>query len=84
MVTTSRYIEIIVEDTGVGISEEDLNIIFEPLVRLHYAERNGINGSGIGLAIVKSLVEQMQGTIRVISQTEIGSKFIITLPTGES
>ncbi|MFT5163073.1 MAG: signal transduction histidine kinase [Alteromonadaceae bacterium] len=82
--TTSRYIEIIVEDTGVGISEENLNIIFEPLVRLHYAERNGINGSGIGLAIVKSLVEQMQGTIRVISQTEIGSKFIITLPTGES
>ncbi|MFT4924032.1 MAG: signal transduction histidine kinase [Phenylobacterium sp.] len=81
---SERYVEITIEDTGIGIAPSELSNIFEPLVRLPYAEQQCIEGSGIGLTIVKNLVEKMQGTITVTSQPGVGSKFTITLLNGKT
>lgn len=71
-----------VKDTGVGISEDEQQKVFEPLSRLDYAEQNSIEGTGIGLSIVKNLVEKMNGTIELSSEPGQGSEFTVTLPKG--
>lgn len=74
-------VRISVKDTGIGISEENQNIIFNRFVQVM---DNGISvkkGSGIGLTLVKSLVELHNGTIEVKSEINKGSEFIITLPS---
>jgi two-component system sensor histidine kinase HydH len=63
-----------VSDTGIGISEEKLGIIFTPF----YTNKN--RGTGLGLAIVKNIIEEHNGTIEVESETGKGTTFIITLP----
>lgn len=72
--------EIIIKDNGIGMSEEFLNVIFEPFVH----DKAGINrkgqGSGLGLAISKRIVELMGGDIFVTSKEGVGSEFVITLP----
>ncbi|MFT4928424.1 MAG: two-component system aerobic respiration control sensor histidine kinase ArcB [Phenylobacterium sp.] len=69
-----------VKDTGIGISPEDIANIFN----LYYkgGDNKGLNalGSGIGLAVSKALVEKMDGTVKVSSEINIGSQFIVTLP----
>ncbi len=81
---SAETLEIIVQDSGIGINEEDMLNIFNPFTRLPYAEHNCIDGSGIGLSIVKNLVEKMQGTITVSSEIGVGSQFTVTLATGET
>lgn len=73
------YVSIQIEDTGVGMSEKNINEIFEPFNRIAN-EYTGIEGAGIGLYITKKLIEQMQGTIKVKSTPGVGSTFIIGLP----
>jgi hypothetical protein len=68
-----------VADTGHGIEPERLRHAFEPFNRLG-AEATAIEGSGIGLAIVKVLVEHMGGSVEVQSQLGMGSEFIVCLP----
>ena len=68
-----------VADTGIGIPADRLGQIFEPFNRLG-AENSGVQGSGIGLAIVKVLVESMDGQIQVRSESGEGSEFIVRLP----
>ena len=67
-----------VEDTGRGLSEEQISHLFEPFNRLGI-EREGISGTGIGLAIVRSSVQQMGGQVRVRSQPGHGSCFELQL-----
>jgi hypothetical protein len=67
-----------VADTGRGMSEAQLQQLFEPFNRLG-ADREAIEGTGIGLAIVKALVERMGGHIAVRSQVGVGSVFELTL-----
>ena len=67
-----------VADTGVGIAPEHLQHVFEPFNRVG-AEATDVEGSGIGLAIVKVLVESMGGTVQVRSQPGLGSEFIVSL-----
>lgn len=74
------YVEIQIEDTGIGISSVDLPFIFDSFYRVKHPEISLVEGSGLGLAIVKSIVEQHQGTIKVSSQLGQGSCFIIRLP----
>ena len=75
----SKY-QIIVEDTGIGMSEHFLTHLFEPYAReTHFATRPTI-GTGLGMPIVKSLVQQMSGEISVESELGKGSKFTVTLP----
>ncbi len=70
-----RQIEISIEDTGVGIESAKLSKIFEP----HYT--NKPQGNGVGLAVVKHVIEQFDGRIHVRSWPGEGSHFLISLPT---
>jgi len=66
-------------DTGVGIAPEDLAHVFEPFHR--GAHRHGpIEGTGIGLAVTRALVELMHGRLEAQSTPEVGSTFAVTLP----
>jgi len=75
-----RLTTINVADTGAGMSEGQLERLFTPFERLG-AERSGVEGTGLGLALVKGLIEAMSGTIHVESVVEQGSCFAVTLPT---
>lgn len=74
------FVEISVKDTGIGIPEDKLNFIFKRFAQVDKSITRKKEGSGIGLALVKSLVEIQGGTIRVKSQLGKGSEFTITLP----
>ncbi|MEY4564316.1 MAG: hypothetical protein RLZZ618_3593 [Pseudomonadota bacterium] len=68
-----------VHDTGRGMTASQLNQLFEPFNRLG-VEREPIEGTGIGLAVVKALVEHMGGNIGVHSEAGVGSTFEVRLP----
>ena len=69
-----------VEDTGIGISEEDRETLFEEFTRVRNARTHGISGSGLGLSIVKKVVELYHGIIHVDSVPDKGSVFTVTIP----
>ena len=62
-----------ITDTGIGMSEEFLKHVFEPFSRAETATRSGVVGTGLGMAITKSLVELMGGTIAIESQLGVGT-----------
>ncbi len=70
----------VIEDTGIGIGEDFKAHIFEPFAQGDQGARTNYNGVGLGLSIVKKLVDQMKGTIKVDSQIGKGSTVQITLP----
>jgi signal transduction histidine kinase len=73
-----RYCRIFIEDNGIGFEQKYGEQIFEMFKRLHNSK--AYEGSGIGLALCKKIVEKHNGYISVRSETGIGSTFIITLP----
>ena len=77
-----QQVQIEVRDTGIGLSQEQIEHIFEPFSRLG-AEYTGVQGTGIGLTIVKRLVELMGGSIRIESELGTGTAFVIMLPAAE-
>jgi PAS domain S-box-containing protein len=72
------HVGVAVSDTGVGIREQDMPRLFEPFERLG-ADQIGIEGSGVGLTIAKSLVERMDGVLDVYSRVGQGSTFEVVL-----
>jgi len=74
------FIEISVKDTGIGIPKGKLEFIFERFAQIDKSTSRHNEGSGIGLALVKSLVEMHGGKINAYSEEGKGSEFIITLP----
>jgi PAS domain S-box-containing protein len=76
---TDDTVELAVSDTGRGMTAQQLNQLFEPFNRLG-VEREGIEGTGIGLAVVKGLVRRMAGSIAVESEPGKGTRFTVRLP----
>ena len=73
-------ISFIVEDTGLGIKEEDIAKIFEPFERVNIVETRHIPGAGLGLNLVKNIVDIMSGTIEFHSKYGEGTKVIMKIP----
>jgi signal transduction histidine kinase len=71
---------IIVSDTGIGIAEGDSDNLFTEFVRIKNEKTRNISGSGLGLSIVKKVIELYHGTIKVESAPEVGTTFTIRLP----
>ena len=68
-----------VEDTGIGISKEDKEKIFDRFFRVDKARSREMGGNGLGLAIAQEIVNLHDGTINVESELGKGTKFIVTM-----
>jgi signal transduction histidine kinase/CheY-like chemotaxis protein len=68
-----------IKDNGIGMSEEFLETIFTPFTRANTSTVSGIQGTGLGMAITKNIVDMMGGTIVCKSQENQGSEFTVTL-----
>lgn len=67
-----------IKDNGIGMSEEFVKHIFEPFEREQNATTSGIQGTGLGMAITKNIVDMMNGTIDVKSEMGVGSEFTVS------
>lgn len=78
-ISNHAHIRFTIEDNGIGMSPEYLKTIFEPFSRETTDKTKGIQGTGLGMAITKNIVDLMGGTIEVESELGKGSKFIVEL-----
>ena len=69
-----------ISDTGVGMSQEFLDHIFDPFAQEKNDARSVYQGTGLGMTIVKGLIEQMHGNIEVTSEVGIGTTFVVEIP----
>ena len=81
--THRNTIELRVKDTGVGIPEKELPNMFQRFHRVENTTGRSFEGTGIGLSLVKELVQQHGGKISVRSKQGEGSEFIVSIPTGK-
>jgi signal transduction histidine kinase len=77
-----RFAKIEVEDTGTGISPEDLPYVFERFYRADPSRSSQSGGAGIGLSVVRAIVEKHGGTVTAQSEPGHGSRFTVLLPYG--
>ncbi|MFM6402401.1 sensor histidine kinase, partial [Planktothrix sp.] len=76
-----KWIWVKIKDTGIGISSEQLPLIFDRLWRADQARTRREGGSGLGLAIAKTLAQHHQGEITVTSELGKGSCFVVRFPS---
>ncbi|RMG93436.1 MAG: response regulator [Chloroflexi bacterium] len=84
LTTQQSYVLLEVHDEGIGIPEVDLPHIFEKFYRGHNVMKTAVDGTGLGLALVDSIVKAHQGQIWVESQNGQGSTFYMRLPIAQS
>lgn len=75
-----KHVKIIVQDYGMGIPEKDLSHIFDRFYTVDKARSRKSGGAGLGLSIVKTIIEKHKGSIKATSELGKGSCFIVTLP----
>lgn len=68
-----------IKDSGIGMSQDFINHIFEPFERERTSTVSGIRGTGLGMSITKNIVDMMGGTIDVYSEVNKGTEFVVTL-----
>lgn len=73
-----------IADTGIGIPKEECERIFEPFYRVDQSRSRSVGGAGLGLSLVKDIVEKHRGTIQVRSWAGQGSEFILYLHSGRT
>ncbi|MEB3227226.1 MAG: PAS domain-containing protein [Synechocystis sp.] len=73
-------VEISITDTGIGIAPENLDKLFQPFIQIDSALNRQYEGTGLGLSLVKQLVELHGGEVSVFSRLDIGSTFTVSLP----
>jgi two-component system, sensor histidine kinase and response regulator len=78
--TSDRDAIVIFSDTGIGIKEEDMETLFTEFGRIKTEKTKNITGSGLGLSIVRKVIELYKGTIKVESKPDIGTVFTVRLP----
>jgi signal transduction histidine kinase len=78
-----ELVEIWVSDTGIGITQEDIDRIFHRFTQVDSSASRSQGGTGLGLAITKELVELHGGEIKVVSKLGKGSSFVFTLPISQ-
>ena len=69
-----------IRDTGIGMSEEFQETLFEPFTREKTSTVSGIQGTGLGMAITKNIVDMMSGSVEVSSKPGSGTEFVVTIP----
>ncbi|HEY5588964.1 MAG TPA: HAMP domain-containing sensor histidine kinase [Candidatus Paceibacterota bacterium] len=69
-----------IKDSGIGIKKEDLSFIFERFYKVDNSRTQNASGAGLGLSIVKEIINEHNGSIKVTSNTGIGTEFIVKLP----
>ncbi|MBE1286150.1 MAG: aerobic respiration two-component sensor histidine kinase ArcB [Alteromonadaceae bacterium] len=77
---TRANVRFIIEDTGVGIPQADIDKIFAMYYQVDHPDHQSATGTGIGLAICKEMVERMDGHIKVTSEVGKGTRFIVEIP----
>ncbi|MEP3889801.1 MAG: ATP-binding protein [Hellea sp.] len=80
ILNNNNRLNITIQDTGIGISKEHLETIFEKFNQADGSITRVFGGTGLGLSITKSLIDAMGGTINVTSELGKGSTFVLTLP----
>ncbi|MDD6303115.1 MAG: ATP-binding protein [Lachnospiraceae bacterium] len=76
----TAWIEVTCSDTGIGMSKEFQEHLFEPFTQESHDARSTYNGTGLGMAIVKNLLDKMGGTIDFSSEKDVGTTYRITIP----
>ena len=74
------YLRFVVKDTGIGIADKDLEKLFQPFVQIDSSLNRQYEGTGLGLFLVKRIIELHQGRVKVSSEVGVGSCFAIELP----
>jgi signal transduction histidine kinase/ActR/RegA family two-component response regulator len=78
--TTQDYLQISISDTGIGIAPENIQKLFQPFIQIDSALNRQFEGTGLGLALVKRIVELHGGYVDLTSELGVGSCFSILLP----
>lgn len=80
MEDSNDEVKVTISDTRIGIDKEEISYVFERFYRADKSRNRKTGGAGIGLAIVKALVEAHQGSITIESEKGKGTSFIVCLP----
>ena len=81
---SDEQLQITIEDNGIGIRRDDLKKIFDKFYRVSTGNRHDVKGFGLGLAYVRKMIGELGGDIRVESEFNVGTKFIIILPLSKN